>query len=175
MCRRCWIISRSRVTDIPVLICRGDLVLRNPTNAEAAACFGLNAGIDEGAVYDLIVVGAGPSGLAAAVYGASEGLNVLVLGEQRSGRAGRIELQNRKLPRLSHGNFRAGAGQSRVHPGGKVRGSRSDRPRGQRRSSASVRPTPSDLDGGGSVQTRSIIVAAGAQYRKLDLPKPRSV
>src|ERR1700685_1117864 len=53
-----------KVTDIPVLICRGELVLRNPTNAEAAACFGLNAGIDEGGVYDLIVIGAGPSGLA---------------------------------------------------------------------------------------------------------------
>ena len=67
------------VADIPVLICRSDVVLRNPTNAEAAECFGLNAGIDEGGVYDLIVIGAGPSGLAAAVYGASEGLNVLVV------------------------------------------------------------------------------------------------
>ena len=47
-----------RVTDIPVLICRGQLVLRNPTNAEAAACFGLNAGIDESGVSDLVVIGA---------------------------------------------------------------------------------------------------------------------
>jgi thioredoxin reductase (NADPH) len=78
-----------RVTDIPVLICRGELVLRNPSNLEAAECFGLNAGIDEAAVYDLIVVGAGPSGLAAAVYGASEGLNVLVLeGNAPGGQAG---------------------------------------------------------------------------------------
>src|SRR5215472_1787973 len=68
-----------RITEIPVLICRSDLVLRNPTNAEAAKCFGLNAGIDEGGVYDLIVIGAGPSGLAAAVYGASEGLKTLVV------------------------------------------------------------------------------------------------
>src|SRR5215469_8373095 len=51
-----------RVSEIPVLICRGDMVLRNPTIAEAAACFGLNAGIDVGGVYDLIVVGAGPAG-----------------------------------------------------------------------------------------------------------------
>ena len=55
-----------RVTDIPVLRCRGDLAPRNPTNAEAAACFGLNAGIDGKEAYDLIVVGAGPAGLAAA-------------------------------------------------------------------------------------------------------------
>src|ERR1035438_2485406 len=54
-----------KVSDIPVLICRGELVLRNPTIEEAAECFGLNASIDQGAVYDLIVVGAGPSGLAA--------------------------------------------------------------------------------------------------------------
>ena len=77
------------VTDIPVLICRGDLVLRNPTNAEAAECFGLNEGIDQNALYDLIVVGAGTSGLAAAVYGASEGLNVLVVeGNAPGGQAG---------------------------------------------------------------------------------------
>src|SRR5207302_6785659 len=84
-----------RVEDIPVLICRGDLVLRNPTNAEAAACFGLNAGIDEASVYDLVVVGAGPSGLAAAVYGASEGLNVLVVESHapggQAGSSSRIE------------------------------------------------------------------------------------
>ena len=47
-----------RVTDIPVLRCRGDLAPRNPTNAEAADCFGLNAGIDGKEAYDLIVVGA---------------------------------------------------------------------------------------------------------------------
>src|SRR5258705_11598107 len=52
-----------RVEDIPVLICRGELVLRNPTDSEAAACFGLNAGIDDGSMNDLIVVGAGPSWL----------------------------------------------------------------------------------------------------------------
>ena len=91
----CWIISRFAVTDIPVLICRGELVLRNPSNAEVAKCFGLNAGIDDTAVYDLIVVGAGPSGLAAAVYGASEGLRVLVVESNspggQAGSSSRIE------------------------------------------------------------------------------------
>ena len=67
-----------QVTDMPVLICRGQLVLRNPSNSETAACFGLNVGVDEVGMFDLIVVGAGPAGLAAAVYGASEGLRVLV-------------------------------------------------------------------------------------------------
>src|SRR6266849_1745084 len=84
-----------KVTDIPVLICRGELVLRNPSNSEAADCFGLNAGIACTDLYDLIIIGAGPSGLAAAVYGASEGLNVLVVESNspggQAGSSSRIE------------------------------------------------------------------------------------
>ncbi len=65
--------------DVPVVICRGELVLRNPSNQQIADCLGFNEGIDETQIRDLVIVGAGPSGLAAAVYGASEGLDVLVL------------------------------------------------------------------------------------------------
>ena len=65
--------------DVPVLICRGQVVLRNPSNQQIADCLGFNESIDQTQVRDLVVVGAGPSGLAAAVYGASEGLDVLVL------------------------------------------------------------------------------------------------
>lgn len=61
-----------RLDELPVLICRNSLVLRNPSNAEAARCLNLNSRASNADVYDLIVVGAGPSGLAAAVYGASE-------------------------------------------------------------------------------------------------------
>ena len=67
------------VADVPVLICRGEVVLRNPTNEQIADCLGFNDAIDHTQVRDLVIVGAGPSGLAAAVYGASEGLDVLVL------------------------------------------------------------------------------------------------
>ncbi|HEU4785957.1 MAG TPA: cyclic nucleotide-binding domain-containing protein, partial [Gemmatimonadaceae bacterium] len=66
-------------TDVPVLICRGDAVLRNPSNQQIAECLGFNDAIDRTHVRDLVIVGAGPAGLAAAVYGASEGLDVLVL------------------------------------------------------------------------------------------------
>ena len=66
-------------TEIPVLICRGQVALRNPTNQEIADCLGFNESIDQTHVRDLVVIGAGPSGLAAAVYGASEGLDVLLL------------------------------------------------------------------------------------------------
>src|SRR4029077_8409915 len=65
------------VADVPVLICRGSAVLRNPSNQDIAACLGFNAAIDQTHVRDVVIVGAGPSGLAAAVYGASEGLDVL--------------------------------------------------------------------------------------------------
>ena len=158
-----------RVTDIPVLICRGQLVLRNPSNAETAACFELNAGIDEAGVYDLIVVGAGPSGLAAAVYGASEGLNVLVVESSapggQAGSSSRIEnylgfpmgisgqeLANRAFVQAEKFGAqisiaRTACALKRLHP-----------------------PYAVELDDGGSVQGRTIIIAAGSRYRKLDLP-----
>ncbi|MGH7435758.1 MAG: FAD-dependent oxidoreductase, partial [Polyangiaceae bacterium] len=73
------------VGDVPIVVCRGDVVLKNPTNEALADCFGFNAAIDRGRVRDIVVVGAGPAGLAAAVYGASEGLDVLVLETQAPG------------------------------------------------------------------------------------------
>jgi thioredoxin reductase (NADPH) len=83
------------VDAIPVVICRGDVVLRNPTNSELADCLGFNEAIDPTRVIDLAVVGAGPAGLAAAVYGASEGLDVLVLESNvpggQAGSSSRIE------------------------------------------------------------------------------------
>ncbi len=83
------------VADVPVVICRGHSVLRNPTNAQIADCLGFNEEIDRTRVSDLVIVGAGPAGLAAAVYGASEGLDVLVLESNvpggQAGSSSRIE------------------------------------------------------------------------------------
>src|SRR6266576_4707755 len=83
------------IDDLPVLICRGTAVLRNPTNEEITRCLGFNEGIDQAQVRDLIIVGAGPAGLAAAVYAASEGLDVLVLESSapggQAGSSSRIE------------------------------------------------------------------------------------
>ncbi|HEY4973848.1 MAG TPA: cyclic nucleotide-binding domain-containing protein, partial [Steroidobacteraceae bacterium] len=58
--------------DVPVVICRGERVLKNPSNFEVASCLSINPQVDESRVHDLLIVGAGPAGLAAAVYGASE-------------------------------------------------------------------------------------------------------
>jgi thioredoxin reductase (NADPH) len=70
---------RLAASEIPVVICRGQVVLKNPSKQEIADCLGFNESINQTQVRDLIIIGAGPSGLAAAVYGASEGLDVLVL------------------------------------------------------------------------------------------------
>jgi hypothetical protein len=64
------------IDDLPVLICRGTAVLLNPTNEEITECLGFNEGIDHAHVRDLIIVGAGPAGLAAAVYAASEAVGI---------------------------------------------------------------------------------------------------
>jgi thioredoxin reductase (NADPH) len=158
-----------KVTDIPVLICRGQLVLRNPSNADAAECFGLNAGIDEGEVYDLIVVGAGPSGLAAAVYGASEGLNVLVIESNapggQAGSSSRIE-NYLGFPTGISGQDLAG----RAFVQAEKFGAHIAIARVARGLKCVRLPYSVQLDDGASVQARSIIIAAGAQYRKLDLP-----
>jgi len=158
------------VSDIPVLICRDDLVLRNPSNTEAAACFGLNAGIDETGVYDLIVVGAGPSGLAAAVYGASEGLNVLVVeGSAPGGQAGsssRIE-NYLGFPTGISGQELAGRAFVQAEKfGAQILIARTARALQCRRP-----PYRVALDDGGLIQGRSVIIATGVQYRKLELPK----
>jgi thioredoxin reductase (NADPH) len=158
-----------RVEEVPVLICRGELVLRNPTNAEAAACFGLNQGIDEGEVYDLIVVGAGPSGLAAAVYGASEGLNVLVIESNspggQAGSSSRIE---------NYLGFPMGISGQDLAARAFVQAEKFGAHISVARSAAALKctrqPYVLQLDDGGSVQSRSLIVATGVQYRKLDLP-----
>ena len=68
-----------RGEDVPVVICRGGELLKNPSNAEVAECLGINAPPADDRVHDLLIIGAGPAGLAAAVYGASEGLDVRIV------------------------------------------------------------------------------------------------
>ena len=91
-----------KASDVPVVICHGT-VLRSPSIQKVADCLGFNVSVDNSRVRDLIIVGAGPAGLAAAVYAASEGLNVLMI-ETQSPRArpGRIQFEDRELSGLPH-------------------------------------------------------------------------
>jgi thioredoxin reductase (NADPH) len=80
---------RLEAADLPIVLCRSGRFLRNPSEVELAGCLGLVQPIDPSRIYDVAIVGAGPAGLAAAVYGASEGLSVLVLdGRAFGGQAG---------------------------------------------------------------------------------------
>lgn len=81
--------------DLPLMICPNGSVLKHPSDAEAAACLGILPRLDPDKTFDVAVVGAGPAGLATAVYGASEGLSVLVLDTRayggQAGASARIE------------------------------------------------------------------------------------
>jgi thioredoxin reductase (NADPH) len=158
-----------QVKDIPVLICRGQLVLRNPSNAETAACFGLNVGIDQAGVFDIVVVGAGPAGLAAAVYGASEGLSVLVLESNapggQAGSSSRIE---------NYLGFPVGISGQELADRAFVQAEKFGAQISIARTATALKsvrsPYTVELDDGGIVEGRTIIIAAGSRYRKLDLP-----
>ena len=100
-----------RPDQTPVVACGRMLILRNPTNKELADEVGVHQA-PQRKTYDLIVIGGGPAGLAAAVYGASEGLSTLVV-EKNARRTGGREHANRKLPRLSSGHHRGRTGQAR--------------------------------------------------------------
>jgi thioredoxin reductase (NADPH) len=81
--------------ELPLLLCPNGTVLKRPSDVEAGGCLGITPELDPNAVFDVAVVGAGPAGLAAAVYGASEGLSVLVLDSRafggQAGASARIE------------------------------------------------------------------------------------
>jgi len=162
------------VHDIPVVICKsssGDPnILRNPTNREVADCLGMNATLDESQVHDLIVVGAGPSGLAAAVYAASEGLDVIVVetgtpGGQ-AGSSSRIENYLGFPMGISGGELAGRALAQAQKFGAHMMIARS-----AARLDCDSRPYKVLLDEGTTLLTRAIVLAAGVQYNKPPIAK----
>jgi thioredoxin reductase (NADPH) len=154
-------------SEIPVLICRGQLVLRNPGNQEIADCLGFNESIDQTQVRDLVVIGAGPSGLAAAVYGASEGLDVIVLetgspGGQ-AGSSSRIENYLGFPTGISGQDLAARAYLQAQKFGAHMLITKATRLICDRK------PYIIELENGARISTRTIVIATGAQYRKLPL------
>jgi thioredoxin reductase (NADPH) len=154
-------------SEIPVLICRGQLALRNPTNQEIADCLGFNESIDQTHVRDLVIIGAGPSGLAAAVYGASEGLDVLVLETSspggQAGSSSRIE---------NYLGFPTGiSGQelaSRAYLQAQKFGAHMFVANATRLI-CNRKPYVIELENGTRISSNTVVIATGAQYRKLPL------
>src|SRR5204863_671473 len=164
------LLDRFHITaaDIPVILTCGEVVLRNPTNQQIADALGFNDSIDQTHVRDLVIVGAGPSGLAAAVYGASEGLDVLVVESNapggQAGSSSKIE-NYLGFPTGISGEELAGKAYMQAQKFGAqmliakdARGLACDR-----------RPYALKFDGGEKVPARTVVIATGAQYRKLSL------
>jgi thioredoxin reductase (NADPH) len=157
------------ISDLPVLICRGTVVLRNPTNREITDCLGLNTAIDQTHVRDVVIVGAGPAGLAAAVYAASEGLDVLVIESSapggQAGSSSRIE---------NYLGFPAGiSGQEltdRAYAQAQKFGAQVMIAEGATRLDCARHPAYSiQVDNGPRIPARTVIIATGAEYRKLPI------
>ena len=157
-----------RMNEIPVLICRGTIVLRNPSNQQVADCLGLNPEIDQTHIRDVVVVGAGPAGLAAAVYAASEGLDVLVIetvapGGQ-AGSSSKIE-NYLGFPMGISGQDLAG----RAYTQAQKFGAQMIIAHGATKLACTKRPYAVEIDGGQTIPARTVIIATGAQYRKLPI------
>jgi thioredoxin reductase (NADPH) len=154
--------------DVPVVICRGEVVLRNPTNQQLADCLGFNEAIDQTQIRDLVIVGAGPAGLAAAVYGASEGLDVLALESNapggQAGSSSKIE---------NYLGFPTGiSGQelaARAFEQAQKFGAQLIIARGAKQLVCDRKPYAIEMDDGSLVSARTIIIATGAEYRKPSL------
>ena len=156
------------LADVPVLICRGTIILRNPSNQEIADCLGFNAAIDVTKPRDLVIVGAGPAGLGAAVYAASEGLDVLVLETTapggQAGSSSKIEnylgfplgISGRDLARAAYEQAQKFEAKLMVA-------------RRATRLDCARKPYVLEVDHGEKIETRALIIASGAEYRKLSV------
>jgi thioredoxin reductase (NADPH) len=154
-----------KMGDVPVVICNGHTVLRNPSTQELADCLGFNVSIDQAQVRDLVIVGAGPSGLAAAVYAASEGLDALVIEtESPGGQAGsssKIENYLGFPTGVSGQELAARAITQAQKFGAKMMVAHSVVQLKCKR-----RPYEVVLDNGNVLAARAIVISTGAQYNK---------
>jgi thioredoxin reductase (NADPH) len=152
--------------ELPVVLCPPDSVLRRPGNAELAACLGLMEPLDDATTFDLAVVGAGPAGLAAAVYGASEGLRTVVLeAEAPGGQAGTSSKIENYLGFPTGISGQALAGRAQVQA--QKFGARIAVPRRAVALDCRGRCHAVVLEDGTRVQARTVVIATGAHYRRL--------
>ncbi|HEY0372286.1 MAG TPA: FAD-dependent oxidoreductase [Thermoanaerobaculia bacterium] len=164
------LLDQFQVTEdeVPVVICRGVTALRNPTNEQIADCLGFNETIDATRIRDVVIIGAGPAGLAAAVYAGSEGLDVLVLESSapggQAGASSRIE---------NYLGFPTGiSGQelaSRAITQAEKFGAQLMIAKSARSLACDRKPYAIELENGDRIPARTLIIATGAQYRKLPI------
>lgn len=154
-----------RTEEVPVVICNGQTVLRNPSTQELADCLGFSLAIDQSQVRDLIIVGAGPSGLAAAVYAASEGIDALVLETEapggQAGSSSKIENYLGFPTGISGQELAARAITQAQKFGAKMMVGHKVVQLNCKR-----RPYEVVLDNGSTLKSRAIVISSGAQYNK---------
>jgi thioredoxin reductase (NADPH) len=157
------------VSDVPVVLCRGGHLLRNPSVELLATHLGLSPELDAAAVRDVVIIGAGPAGLAAAVYAASEGLDVLVLEASapggQAGQSSRIENYLGFPTGVSGGALAARALLQAEKFGAEVAIART-----AVRIDCDEHPYRVYFSDGSCVRTRTIVIATGARYRRPELP-----
>ena len=156
-----------RTEEVPIVyFTANEALLKNPSNRQIADCLGFSGDIDEKTVFDVAVVGAGPAGLAAAVYAASEGLRVVVLeGNAFGGQAGSSSKIENYLgfPTGISGQALAG----RAYNQAQKFGAEILVPRVAKRLHCEERPYTLELEDGDRVRARTVVIATGAQYRRL--------
>jgi thioredoxin reductase (NADPH) len=161
--------------ELPLMICPNGTVLKRPTDAEAAICLGITPELDSQIIYDVAVVGAGPAGLATAVYAASEGLSVLVLDQRafggQAGASARIE-NYLGFPTGISGMALAGRAFNQALKFGAevaipLEVARLDCGGAARRPGDPLRLHLTD---GSGVRARTVVVASGARYRRPEIP-----
>ena len=157
------------INEVPVVVCQEGYVLRNPSIEGLASALGLTPELDAKTVRDVVIVGGGPAGLGAAVYAASEGLDVLVLESTapggQAGTSSRIE-NYLGFPTGISGLALAGRALTQAEKfGAEVAIARS-----AVGFNCDQRPYRVHLSDGEVVQARTIVIATGARYRKLDVP-----
>jgi thioredoxin reductase (NADPH) len=158
--------------DIPVVLSCGKVVLRNPTNEQVADSLGFNIAVDLDAIRDVVIIGAGPAGLAAAVYAASEGLDALVIEPDAAG--GQAVASSRIENYLGFPNGITGQElAARAFAQAQKFGADFLIAKHAAKLACERRPYAIEIDGERRITARAVIIASGASYRKPDLPRLR--